>query len=134
MTDIQKESEILKTDKRGRVRMTPERREELLSEFDKSGLSAPKFASVTGLKYQTLAGWLHRRRKKRNEVAPAVSPSKQPTVQWLETVIEKAQATQPVAAPAVIVRLPSGAVIEVGSAAQAALVGAVLRGWEKVSC
>jgi hypothetical protein len=65
MTSTQKESEVLKTDNRGRVRTTRQRRHELLEEFDKSGLSAPKFAALTGLKYQTLAGWLHQRRKQR---------------------------------------------------------------------
>ena len=64
-------------------------------------------------------------------MAPAVQPDKQPTVQWLETVIEKAQATQAVPNSNLIVRLPSGAMIEVVTAAQAALVGEVLRSWEK---
>jgi hypothetical protein len=52
-------------------------------------------------------------------------------VQWLETVIEKAQATQAVPTSNLIVRLPSGAMIEVVTAAHAALVGEVLRSWEK---
>jgi hypothetical protein len=124
----------LKTDKRGRVRTRPERRQELLDEFDKSGLSAPKFAAVTGLKYQTLAGWLHRRRKQKAEGAPALNRAKEQTVQWLETVLEKAQATQPAGIPALSVRLPSGATIDISNAAQAPLVGAVLRAWEKASC
>jgi hypothetical protein len=134
MTSTQKGSEILKTDKRGRVRMTPERRQELLEELDRSGLSAPKFAALTGLKYQTLAGWLHQRRKQRDEMVPVVSPAKEPTVQWLETVIEKAQATQAVPSSNLIVRLPSGAMIEVANAAHAVLVGEVLRSWEKAAC
>ena len=133
MTSTQKGSEILKTDKRGRMRMPPEKRQELLEEFDKSGLSAPKFAVLSGLKYQTFAGWLIQRRKQRDEMAPAVQPSKQPTVQWLETVIEKAQATQAVPNSNLIVRLPSGAMIEVATAAHATLAGEVLRSWEKAS-
>ena len=133
MTSTQKGSEILKTDKRGRVKTTPARRQELLEEFDKSGLSAPKFAALTGLKYQTFAGWLIQRRKQRDEMAPAVPPAKQPTVQWLETVIEKAQAAPPLAGSNLIVRLPSGVMIEVANPAHAALAGEVLRSWEKVS-
>lgn len=35
---------ILKTDSRGRVRMVPQRRAELLLEFERSGLPATKFA------------------------------------------------------------------------------------------
>jgi hypothetical protein len=133
MTSTQKGSEILKTDKCGRVQTTPERRRELLAEFERSGLSAPKFAALTGLKYQTLAGWLHQRRKQRDQMAPAVHPAKEPTVQWLETVIEKAQATQAVPNLNLIVRLPSGAMIEVANTTQAVLVGEVLRSWEKAA-
>jgi hypothetical protein len=133
MTPTQKESEILKTDTRGRVRTTPARRQELLKEFDKSGLSAPKFAALTGLKYQTLAGWLHQRRKQRDELAPAVTPGKEPTVQWLETVIEKAQSAQSTPGSPLMVRFPSGAMIEVVNATQAALAGQVLRSWEKAA-
>ena len=133
MTSTQKGSEILKTDKRGRVKTPPQRRQELLEEFDKSGLSAPKFAALTGLKYQTFAGWLHQRRKQRDELTPVVASGKEPTVQWLETVIEKAQVTQAVPSSNLIVRLPSGAMIEVANAAQAVLAGEVMRSWEKAA-
>jgi hypothetical protein len=47
----------------GRVRTTVERRQKLLEESDKSGLSAPKFATLTTLKYQTLAGWLQQHKR-----------------------------------------------------------------------
>lgn len=39
---------ILKPDSRGRVRMPPQRREELLAEFERSGLPATKFAELAG--------------------------------------------------------------------------------------
>jgi hypothetical protein len=133
MTSTQSGSDILKTDRRGRVRTTPERRQEFLEEFDKSGLSAPKYAALTGLKYQTFAGWLIQRRKQQDEAAPAVQPSKQPTVQWLETVIEKGQAAQALPSSNLMVRLPSGAMIEVANAANAGLAGEVVRSWEKAS-
>lgn len=120
-------------DTRGRVRTTPARRQELLGEFDKSGLSAPKFAALTGLKYQTLFGWLHQRRKQREELAPAGAPAKEPTVQWLETVIEKAQSAPSTPCSPLMVRFPSGAMIEVVNATQAALAGQVLRSWEKAA-
>lgn len=41
-------SMILKIDKRGRVRLLPERREALLAEFDRSGLSPTWFAELGG--------------------------------------------------------------------------------------
>jgi hypothetical protein len=130
MTSLQSRTEILKTDKRGRVRTTRQRREELLTEFERSGLSAPRFAEVTGVKYQTLAGWLHRRRKQQGQVAAAQAPG----VQWLETVVQAADLPAPSSSSRLLVRLPSGATLELSHLTQAPLAGAVLRAWEKASC
>ena len=46
---------LLKTDARGRVRATPERRAAILAEFDRSGLSAAQFARLAGIKHSTFA-------------------------------------------------------------------------------
>ena len=46
---------LLKSDTLGRVRTPADRRERLLHEFERGGLSGPKFAELTGLKYQTPA-------------------------------------------------------------------------------
>lgn len=135
MTHMESGSEILKTDDRGRVRTAPERRRQLLEEFDRSGLSAPKFAAVTGLKYQTLAGWLHRRKREQaGKVPVAAGPPTQPVVQWFETVVEQAQGSRAAVSSPLIIRLPSGAALEVANAAQASLAGTVLRGWERAAC
>jgi transposase-like protein len=55
---------ILKTDKRGRVRLPPERREALLAEFERSGLSRTRFAELAGVRYSTIATWFQQRRNK----------------------------------------------------------------------
>jgi len=47
--------QILSQDTRGRVLATQERRELLLAEYDRSGMSAVKFAQYVGIKYSTLA-------------------------------------------------------------------------------
>jgi hypothetical protein len=57
------EPTVLRTGDRGRARVPAERREELLREFDRSGISAMKFAPLAGVKYATLANWLQKRRK-----------------------------------------------------------------------
>jgi hypothetical protein len=134
MTDVESGSEILRTDKRGRVWMRPERRQELLDEFDRSGLSVPKFAAVTGLKYQTLAGWLARRRKEQALGAQVLTGGVKRPVQWFEAVVDRAQVGAAALGPALVVRLPSGAVVEIGSATQVPLAAAVLRAWEKAGC
>ena len=43
--------QILSQDTRGRVLVTPERRELLLAEYDRSGMSGMKFAQYVGIKY-----------------------------------------------------------------------------------
>jgi hypothetical protein len=53
----------LKTDDLGRVRTPQARRESLLDEYERSGLSGAKFAALTGIKYSTFATWAQRRRK-----------------------------------------------------------------------
>jgi hypothetical protein len=62
--------EILKVDARGRVQATAERREALLDEFDRSGMSGAGFAKHYGIKYSTFAYWTQARRRKK-------TPSKQ---------------------------------------------------------
>ena len=77
---------LLKSDTRGRVRTPAGRRERLLDEFERSGLSGQKFAELTGLKYQTFATWVQQRRRRNGQ---ATAPSKVPkdpgaTVRWLD--------------------------------------------------
>ena len=57
----------MKEDTRGRVRTPKARREELLDEFERSGLSGMRFASLAGIKYATFAFWVARRRKAREQ-------------------------------------------------------------------
>ena len=56
---------ILKIDVLGRVKTPGERREQLLDEFEKSGLTGQKFAALVGIKYQTFATWAQKRRRAR---------------------------------------------------------------------
>lgn len=50
--------------------MGEERREALLDEYEKSGLSAKKFALLVGMKHQTFATWATMRRKQRGVMGP----------------------------------------------------------------
>ncbi|MGB6221028.1 hypothetical protein [Haloferula sp.] len=45
---------LMKVDGRGRLRYTAEQRALLLSAYDASGLSGPKFAALHGVKYRPL--------------------------------------------------------------------------------
>ena len=48
---------LLKSDTLGRMRTPIERRNELLAEFERSGLSGKKFAALVGVKYSTFVNW-----------------------------------------------------------------------------
>jgi transposase-like protein len=70
MTEGVGASEILRSDKLGRVQVAQERREAILDEFERSGMSGIAFARHHGINYQTFAAW-RQRRKKTPTVAPA---------------------------------------------------------------
>ena len=58
-------------DSKGRVRISKKQRRVILAEFERSGLSAARFARQTGLKYPTFAAWVQRyRRLKRPPAKP----------------------------------------------------------------
>ena len=114
--------ELIKTDTLGRKRTSALRRESLLIEFDKSGLSAKQFADLTGIKYQTLATWLQKRRRSQ------VSIKTTETVKWLEAVVEQAQPTARVASsPVIVLRWDRGARTEINDAKQIPMAAALIR-------
>jgi transposase-like protein len=134
MTKSEMDSEVFQMDSKGRVRVSRERREQLLDEFEQSGLSGAQFARMVGVKYQTFAFWRQERQRSKPVPAGGSSQKKATTVEWLETVISEAQASaQPVEA-GLVVRLPSGAAIELSNLSQVAAVAALLRAWEKAAC
>ncbi len=120
---------ILKTDAKGRVQTPPERREKLLEEFERSGLSGAKFATLAGIKYQTFAAWVTRRRQQRGLAqAPATRPN---PVQWLEAVVREANAPASVEFTPLRVRLSTGAWIELSDVNQVSLAAALVRALDK---
>jgi hypothetical protein len=120
---------ILKTDTKGRVKTPPERRKKLLEEFECSGLSGAKFAELAGIKYQTFAAWVARRRKQRGL---AQGPTKGTnTVQWLEAVVREAGAPVSAVATPLRVRLSTGAWIELSDLNQISLAVALVRALDK---
>ena len=121
---------MLAVDSRGRVRMSRERRERLLDEFERSGLSGGQFCKVVGVKYQTFASWRQQRECLRQTRA-AEAARKEPALEWLEAVMD--QAGVPVG-KALVVRLPSGAALEVEGPDQVSMAVTLLRAWEKSLC
>lgn len=110
---------IVRADRRGRLRYTDKQRDAMLDAFSRSGLSGAKFAELHGVKYQTLAGWVQRRRR-------AAKPRVLPAPGAL-TLVEVATQVAAVAGGGVTVRLPGGAEVHVTDAAGVPLAAALIR-------
>jgi hypothetical protein len=126
ITTTEVPSQVIKTDSLGRLRVTAQRREDLLDEFERSGLSGQKFAEVLGLKYQTFATWVQKRRRQRG-AATADSGKASDSMRWLEAVVEQAHGSASMA----LLHLPGGARLEMGDVKQAEVVAALLRALAK---
>ena len=123
---IKADEQVLKTDGLGRVRTPVARREQLLEEFGRSGLSGSKFAALVGIKYSTFASWLHKQQRGGALKVPAKPVD---TMRWLEAVVEQAQ--NPGAPSGVILELPGGARVQISNVNQAVLAAALVRALEK---
>ncbi len=116
------EAGVLKTDTRGRVRTPVERREALLDEFEKSGMSGAKFARLAGVHYATFANWTQRRKKERAGGMPGGGP-----VRLLEAMVEEGGCgCGMMAAAGLLVELPGGGRIRVESPLQLRLAAELL--------
>ena len=127
MTSPTAEEQILKTDTLGRVRTPRERREALLEEFAKSGMSGTKFAELIGVKYQTFASWRQQRRQRGAPAAPAESaPASGAPLRWVEALLEGPAACAGRNLAALQVHLPGGARVEIADRAQVGLTAELL--------
>jgi len=122
--------QILSRDARGRVLVSRERRESLLEEYDRSGMSGVKFAQYVGIKYSTLAYWLQSRRRHRAKEklllkgGPDTEVSKN-NGEWIEAVLENgSQAGVP--AGGLRIYFTGGAYCQISSRAEAALAAELL--------
>jgi hypothetical protein len=79
----------------GRVRLPRARREELLDEYERSGISGVQFAAYVGIKYSTLASWIQKRERRQQQeksLIKAESGSQQSDKgkgTWVQAVIER---------------------------------------------
>src|ERR1700761_1054097 len=114
MTSTQTSGQILKTDSLARVRTPPERKRELLEEFERSGLSGWKFASLVGIKYQTFAAWVAKRKRQGGVAAPGKAQADSAAkVRWLEAVIDQAQESNGKSSVGLTVHFAGGARMEI---------------------
>lgn len=110
--------EILKQDRLGRVRTPRTKQEEILAQYDRSGMSGQQFAQYLGIKYQTFATWLQKRRKRRGLVVAT------PPMSWVEAEVGSGQEI-PSGKSGLVVEL-GGAILRVGDEREAKLAAALL--------
>jgi transposase-like protein len=120
MTDTTTTAEILVEDTLGRVRTPREKRERILDEYERSGMSGAAFAALVGVKYPTLSSWIQQRRRDRTSASLATASP----VHWVEAV-----AGHEVTPTTGALRVQIGAAVwlEVSSAEQASWAGQILR-------
>jgi len=123
------EEAVIKTDVMGRVRTSRERREQLLDEFERSGLSGQKFAALAGIKYPTFATWAQKRRRARGAYPAKVPARRTDPVKWLEAVVEAARPAG--GKNSLVLELPGGAKAEINDLQQAAWAAELLRALAK---
>ena len=122
MTVMEPGSEILKVDEVGRVRTPPEKREALLAEYERSGMTGAQFARFSGVRYPTLMNWLQKRRKEGGQNEQMAAPRRDHP-RWLEARVEG----EVPKSGNIVVEMGGGIRMLVGSHAQAALAGELLR-------
>ncbi len=118
---------VLKQDVLGRVHTPKARREQLLDEFERSGLPGQKFAELVGIKYPTFATWAQKRRRQRGDYAGGKHTAGKQSVQWLEAVVAAAQSPDCKNCGGLVLHLPGGVRVEVGDEKEVALAAVLIR-------
>jgi hypothetical protein len=122
--------QILSQDARGRVLVSRERREALLEEYDRSGMSGVKFAQYVGIKYSTLASWLQKRRRRRDREKMLLEASTDTEAGksnggWIEAVLENGSRPR-LPAGGLRIHFAGGAYCQISGAGEAALAAKLL--------
>lgn len=83
MSTMNQEAMVLKSDQAGRVQTPVNRQIAVVREYERSGLSGPRFAALTGINYQTFVTW----RRKHGVGNPSRKPQPAKKVAFVEAVI-----------------------------------------------
>lgn len=129
MTSMNKGAIVLKSDGAGRVQTPADRQMTLVREFERSGLSGPRFAAMAGVKYRTFVSW----RRKHGTGGGARQKSRAGPVAFMETVIPAGRSEAAGARPAadLVIELSSGVKLRLQYAAQLSLVVQLLNALQK---
>lgn len=115
---------LLKTDVLGRVRMPKDRREAILDEFERSGMTGQAFSAQIGVKYTTFAGWVQRRRRKNCVNPPPESQGEQASIGLFEAFVDP---EPPAPSGSLEVETMDGLKLSIRTCAEALLAAELLR-------
>jgi transposase-like protein len=118
---------MMKADRRGRLRYTPEQKQTMVDAYRASGLSAPRFAAHHGVNYQTLVTWIKKDKQSSASATPDSSSSR--FFSLIPALIEGNG--NPAADRAMEILLPGGARLSITSADHVALAVALIRQLEQ---
>lgn len=107
-------------DKLGRVQVPPERREAILDEFERSGMTGTAFAERYGIKYQTFASW-RKKRKQAREGEPEEPP------RFLLVEADETTPREPGSDEGLEIELAGGARLRIRSREEVAIAAELLR-------
>jgi len=112
---------LLKKDARGRLLMPAGRREAILDEFERCGMSGAAFARQQGIKYQTFMAWCARRKRRANAV-----PQKRSALALAEVVVAANASPALGAKSGLRIDLPGGATMHVCRPEESVLAASLL--------
>jgi hypothetical protein len=121
---MEENERILKRDAAGRVWTPRAQREAALDEYERSEMPATKFAADIGVKYQTFASWVRKRRQARSAGGVKPGAAAPAALGWVEATLENGGGGR---SGALVVSLPGGVRLEVMDAAQVMLAAQLLR-------
>ena len=130
MNTIPTDEVVLKQDVLGRVKTPKVRREQLLDEFERSGLAGLKFAELAGIKYQAFATWAQKRRRQRGDDAAGKVTAAKKSVQWLEAVMAPGAAVK-AGDLFLVLHLPGGVRVEISDVKQVEMAAALVRALQR---
>lgn len=121
---------LIKTDSLGRVYVDKAHREALLDSFETSALSGPKFATLHGVKYQTFATWMQKRKRERGQYP--VATGSESTQKLIDSLVElelppsAAEAESKFSGEGLFVEHASGVTMTIADERQAVLAAVLL--------
>lgn len=122
---------MLRQDVKGRVQTPAARREELLDEFDRGGLSGGKFAALVGVKYSTFASWVAKRKRARAGRSGAKNTARSVALRLVEAMAPaRCEVDAAPRAEALNVHLAGGMRLEITHESQARLAAALIKALE----